>query len=1005
MRGTLLLRLACITLLTVTTGISLAADIELTGQWSGGQASAISVTDSAIYLGHGSTISVFHTRTFAMISQISLSGYIRNLVISGQYAYVAATEAGLFILDIANPTQIKQVAAVNDVTVLRVVVQGNYAYLAANDAGLRILDISNPAAPKKLIDFKPESWVEGVAVEGRYAWLACNNRGLCVVDVQNPAAPVKLATHAQDYTVYRVFASGGTVFLCGSNDARVTNFNDVSQPKEITTISGSILDVAFQGNIAYVVNSSQSAVDLHDLTDAVLKRLGSIADMYAEAVTVQPGVAYVARYNAGFKAYNVSDPAKPGTYGVWKTDETLEAPFMVGEYMAFPENGTGKVRFYDVKDVLNPQLVTTADIVLDDCVFVPPYLYHTREKLLCTSNLSDIYNPVLESKIALPSKTPYYLLRQGDTLCVWDGMGNYKGFDLFSLADPKNPQKLASITTSKAVEVCGKKGSVVYLKARTNTSSNAGSLVCLDISNPEAPAEGGVMIDSEVVKTFTVHENYGIAWTTQDSVIIFDLSRPLQPKRVSSFYQDLFSIPCFYGDRAYCLGGRMLVYDVSDMTNWRKLSDSYHMEYYTGSLFYPPYIIKPALEGKVYVFDMSGSDKVTPLGEVSVLAVIKQIKAAGSYLYTLDDNATLTRVRCENNTLSLDRARSFRQYGSTTLAGLQIDGDRGYVAEGNYGHMHEIDLRTPELAVLRSWYFGNFQICSFAVVWPYAYIRSNTDFRIYDISNPPQTTLLGSIAGLNGIDSDIFIKGHYAYLDVQKNLYVIDISNPAAPVQAGTFTDNVNIRDMAIAGDHIYLTDVYGGKKIRAVNISNPAAPAAEGIFNDRIYGTAVTTDERYVYVAGGMYGLKMLDFSALMAPTLAAGYYREYLEMYDIAVDRQYIYVLDRYRGVMQFRNNLMSSVNREGSVTPAAFTLRPNYPNPFNAGTTIAFTLPREERVTLSIYNLLGQVVAKPVDRRMEAGVHQVNWQAEGMPSGIYLCEFRAGSCRQMQRMLLLK
>ena len=1005
MRGTLLLRLACITLLTVTAGISLAADIELTGQWSGGQASAISVTDSAIYLGHGSTISVFHTRTFAMISQISLSGYIRNLVISGQYAYVAATEAGLFILDIANPTQIKQAAAVNDVTVLRVEVQGNYAYLAANDAGLRILDVSNPAAPKKLIDFKPESWVEGVAVEGRYAWLACNNRGLCVVDVQNPAAPVKLATHAEGYTVYRVFASGGMVFLCSGNDARVTDYNDVNQPKEITTISGSILDVAFQGNIAYVVNSSQSAVDLHDLAGATLNRLGSIADIYAEAIAVQPGVAYVARYNAGFKAYNVSDPAKPGTYGMWKTDETLKAPFMVGKYMAFSEDGKGKVRFYDVRDVLNPQLVTTTDIIMDDCLYIAPYLYYTREKFLCTSNLSDIYNPVLESRIDLPTKTPYYLRRQGDTLYVWDGMGNHKGFDLFSLADPKNPQKLASITTSKAVEFCGKKGSVVYLKARTNTSSNTGSLICLDISNPAAPSEGGVIIDSEVVKVFSVHDNYGIAFTAQDSVIIFDLSRPLQPQRVSSFYQELFSTPYFIGNRAYCLTGRMLVYDVSDMANWCKLSDSFHMEYYTGTLFYPPYIIKPALNGKVYVFNISDGSKVTPLGEVSVLAAIKQIKAAGCCLYTLDDKATLTRVRCTNGILAQDGARPFRQYGSTTLAGLQIEGDRGYVAESYYGHMHEIDLRTPELDILRSWYFGDLRICSFVVVWPYAYIRSNNDFRIYDISNPPQTTLLGSIAGLNGIDSDIFIKGHYAYLDVQKNLYIIDISNPLEPVQAGTFTDNVNIRDMAMAGDHIYLSDVYGGKKIRSVNISNPAAPTAEGIFNDRIYGTAVTTDERYVYVAGGMYGLKVLDFSAPMAPTLAAGYYREYLEMSDIAVTRQYIYVLDKYRGVMQFRNNLMSSVSCEVPARPDVFALLPNYPNPFNALTTLSFTLPREERVTLSIYNLLGQTVVKLVDRRMEVGMHRVSWQAEGMPSGLYFCEFRAGSFRQIQRMLLLK
>lgn len=82
-------------------------------------------------------------------------------------------------------------------------------------------------------------------------------------------------------------------------------------------------------------------------------------------------------------------------------------------------------------------------------------------------------------------------------------------------------------------------------------------------------------------------------------------------------------------------------------------------------------------------------------------------------------------------------------------------------------------------------------------------------------------------------------------------------------------------------------------------------------------------------------------------------------------------------------------SSVRREGA--PSEFLLEPNYPNPFNPATTIWFTLPQMSRVRLSVFDILGRVVAVLQDGALEAGKHKRIWQANA-PSGIYFYKLEA-------------
>ncbi|MFQ6606773.1 MAG: C25 family cysteine peptidase [Fidelibacterota bacterium] len=97
-------------------------------------------------------------------------------------------------------------------------------------------------------------------------------------------------------------------------------------------------------------------------------------------------------------------------------------------------------------------------------------------------------------------------------------------------------------------------------------------------------------------------------------------------------------------------------------------------------------------------------------------------------------------------------------------------------------------------------------------------------------------------------------------------------------------------------------------------------------------------------------------------------------------------------------------------GATLPEVYNLAPPYPNPFNSETTIPFTLPGPETVSLSIYDLLGREVTT-IQRTYASGGHYgVIWSGVDkggriVSSGVYFITFRAGSYYQMQKVLLLK
>jgi len=119
----------------------------------------------------------------------------------------------------------------------------------------------------------------------------------------------------------------------------------------------------------------------------------------------------------------------------------------------------------------------------------------------------------------------------------------------------------------------------------------------------------------------------------------------------------------------------------------------------------------------------------------------------------------------------------------------------------------------------------------------------------------------------------------------------------------------------------------------------------------------------------------------------------------------------------ISAYYSNIVS-VDENENLVVSDFSLSQNYPNPFNPSTTINFTIPtpphpspyqgegaREGLVLLRVYDILGREVAMLINKQLQPGEHEVEFNAVGLSSGIYYYRLQAGNYSETKKMILLR
>ena len=170
----------------------------------------------------------------------------------------------------------------------------------------------------------------------------------------------------------------------------------------------------------------------------------------------------------------------------------------------------------------------------------------------------------------------------------------------------------------------------------------------------------------------------------------------------------------------------------------------------------------------------------------------------------------------------------------------------------------------------------------------------------------------------------------------------------------------------------------------------------------ERITPLTPLKDYRYVSIsqtnatndAGTFWNVQMIvqadDFAGSFAPNLPPGP-GDFISM------RVEVY---------GFSEDITVNIKDVDIATKENFSLKDNYPNPFNPATTIKFEIHKTNRITLEVYNVNGQKVATLIKNELiSPGIKEVTFDGSDLNSGIYFCTLSAGEYKDTRRMLLIK
>jgi hypothetical protein len=232
---------------------------------------------------------------------------------------------------------------------------------------------------------------------------------------------------------------------------------------------------------------------------------------------------------------------------------------------------------------------------------------------------------------------------------------------------------------------------------------------------------------------------------------------------------------------------------------------------------------------------------------------------------------------------------------------------------------------------------------------------------------------------------------------------------------SGVFVSTDNGNNWAVANNGLTFTDItalatneyghvfagtyYGGGIFRSTDSGMNWIPVNNGLtdlnpfaLSFSLFGTGIAGTSGGVFVTGDngdtwfdfSNGLTSVDVRALL-PTNLDGY----------------LYAGTAGGGV--FAVSLAVSVDPVPPF-PSDYRLFQSFPNPFNPKTVIHLQLPREERVALLVYDILGKTVRTLVDERLTAGSHTIEFDATGLAGGVYFYTVRAGEFTATRKMIYL-
>ncbi|NQU06254.1 MAG: T9SS type A sorting domain-containing protein [Calditrichaeota bacterium] len=358
----------------------------------------------------------------------------------------------------------------------------------------------------------------------------------------------------------------------------------------------------------------------------------------------------------------------------------------------------------------------------------------------------------------------------------------------------------------------------------------------VDISNPVQPVGVGHYDNNlEYAKSIFISGNYAYVVDSHNGFQVIDISDPTSPNEIGFLISEAYRFENIYvnGDHAYMTVyeggalGYLQIVDISNPENPELVGIYDSPGRIMGTFVLGDHAYIAASSGGFRVIDVSDPENPEEIGDFDTEGAAVSVFVSGDYAYV-----------------------GFQRSG---LCVIDISDPTNMSQVGGCDGLYAADIVVSE---------------------DNAFVVNQDGFRVVDISDPREPNVIGAYY-IDGYSRNLFVSGNYAFVPglysderfwVNRGfLYVIDISNPTDPDDAGLYYTLSDARDVFVSGDFVFVAAGYGGLSI--VDISEPGNLREAGCLVIEGYTCGVFVSGGYAYMAGGESGLRVIDVSDPTSP------------------------------------------------------------------------------------------------------------------------------------------
>jgi hypothetical protein len=378
-----------------------------------GRNNGICIIDHYAYVGGGGNLYVFditNSNDIKLKNKIITPGYITEIKIANNYAFVVNGPQGVRIFDISNiesPIEISYCST--PAFANRIYVDNNRLYIADLFYGLKIFDISNTNSPIELGGIYTYGYGEDVVAKDGIVYFADNYEGLQIFNAQDPSHIAKLISYNPGQSVEKLLLKDNYLIMTDQfYGIRIIDVLNPSNPNEVSSIQINVdRTLVLEGNTLYTTASNYIEIDISDINNPSIIRSKDIGGGYITSIAKYNQVMLFAFGWQGFKLLDITENGNYNFLDSYGLPNYIRSVFVKNNY-AYTAYGYSGLRIYDLTNLYDIQFASnfnvlthnqnSNDLVGFELVNNFAYLLTDYDGLQVV-NLSDPLNPIFTDSL------------------------------------------------------------------------------------------------------------------------------------------------------------------------------------------------------------------------------------------------------------------------------------------------------------------------------------------------------------------------------------------------------------------------------------------------------------------------------------------------------------------------------------------------------------------------------------------------------------------------------